>query len=79
MTFDENSNIHRRDPKYSTTVIIREIIGMSENAEHPLLLFIVVIHLCSTFSDYTAANKKHADDFSDDDVCRVFWIPPMDI
>ena len=48
------------------------MIGMSENAEHPLLLFIVVIHLCSAFSDY-------ADYFSDDDVCRVFWIPPMDI
>ena len=60
-TFDENLNIHRWDPKYSTNVIIGKIFGMSENAEHPLLLFIVVIHLCSAFSDYTAANKKHAD------------------
>ena len=51
-------------PKYSTNVIIGKIIGMSENAEHPLLWLIVVIHLCSAFSDYTAANKKHADDFS---------------
>ena len=77
--FDENLNIHGWDPKYSTNAIIRKIIRRSENAEHSLLLFIVVIHLCSAFSDYTAANKKHADDFSDDDVCQVFWIPPMDI
>ena len=41
---------------------------MSENAEHPLLLFIVEIHLCSAFSDYTAANKEHADDSN---YCRV--------
>ena len=46
------------------------------NCQHPPGS--VVIHFCLAFSEYTAANKKHIDDFSDD-VCQVFWILPTDI
>jgi hypothetical protein len=74
--------VDRRDAKCSTIAIIGKIIG---------LLFIGCWKVCkfrrkfidcsilySEFADFPTANKQQADDFSDDDDCREFCIPPID-
>jgi hypothetical protein len=43
-----------------------------------IILYTAVNELSSEFADVSTSNKQQADDFSEDDVCRAFCIPPID-